>query len=383
MTRKKPLKIAIVAGEMSGDVLGAGLIQAIEAQYPNTRFEGIGGQAMQAVGFKSLYPMEPLSVMGLVEVLGAYFTLKRCHSALIKHFIKNPPDVFIGIDAPDFNLSLERALKKKGIPTVHYVSPSIWAWRAGRLKKIVASADLMLTLLPFEEDCYKDAKIKTRFVGHPLAEKIPLYTNKDASKRRLGIKTEHRYIALLPGSRHNEVKRLAPVFLETAQWLLEQQPDLRFIVPLANKDIRKQFTEILEAQDTRLPIYLRDGDPHAVIAASEVVLVASGTATLETMLLKRPMVVAYRLAGLTYKIAKFLVKTPYFALPNLLLRKPSIPEFIQHQATPEAMGEAILSYLDDTEKVKALEKQFNRIHLQLRQDGNRQAADAILGLIGH
>jgi lipid-A-disaccharide synthase len=375
----KTLQIAMVAGEPSGDLLAAGLIQSLQVHYPDAHFVGIGGKHMQKLGFHSLYPMEWLSVMGLVEVLGAYPKLKRCHRQLIRHFCENPPHVFIGIDAPDFNLPLEKALKQQGIPTVHYVSPSVWAWRAGRVKSVAQACDLLLTVLPFETAYYAGQALKVQFVGHPLADNIALVADQQQAKEQLGLPPNRPCIALLAGSRQNEVQRLAPVFLQTAQWLQKQLPDVQFVVPLANQLTGQLFKT--HAQGYDLPLHYLQGQAQTAMMASDAVLLASGTATLEAMLCQRPMVVAYRLAPLTYYLAQFLVKTPYIALPNLLLKQAVVPEFIQQHATVENLGNALLRYLQQPQLSQNLQRQFHALHLQLRQNASQQAAQAVLALL--
>ncbi|MCP4702095.1 MAG: lipid-A-disaccharide synthase [Gammaproteobacteria bacterium] len=373
------MRIGIVAGELSGDILGAGLIRALRLHCPDAVIEGIGGPQMLAAGFHSHYPLELLSVMGLTEVLSRYLRLKRCHKGLGDYFIKQPPHVFIGIDAPDFNLGLERRLKAAGIPTVHYVSPSVWAWRQYRLPKIARSCDLMLTLFPFEAAFYEQHHIPVCFTGHPLAEQIPLSSDKIQARNALGLTPEGKWVALLPGSRINEVSRLSEPFLQTAKWLLARRPELRFVAPLANQKTKKHFEQTLAKFE--LPLSLIDGQSRTVMAAADVLLMASGTATLEAMLLKRPMLVAYRLAPLTYWLAKHLVKTPYFSLPNLLARQALVPEFLQHEVVPERLGPALLAWLDEPEKMHPLQKTFTEIHHTLKRNADTQAAQAILALI--
>ncbi len=372
------MRIGIVAGELSGDLLGAGLIYALKAKYPNAIIEGIGGPKMLAAGFHSHFPLETLSVMGLVEVLKHYFEIKKCHDSLAEYFLQQPPDVFIGIDAPDFNISLEYKLKKAGIPTVHYVSPSVWAWREYRLAKIARACDLMLTLFPFEADYYHQHNIPVCFVGHPLADAIPLHTDQKLARKKLGLNTNGKLIALLPGSRFNEVTQLTNAFLKTANCLLKQQPDLVFIVPLVNPKIKQYFVAQIPNE---LPIHLLDGQSHEIMAAADVILMASGTATLEAMLLKRPMVVTYRMANLTYWLAKFLVHIPYISLPNLLAKKKLVPEYIQNQVITENLAPAILEWLNNSNKVQILQNSFTKLHHNLRQSANQKAAQAILSLI--
>ena len=381
------MRIGIIAGELSGDLLGAGLIRAIRASYPDADFEGIGGPQMLAAGFRSHYPLETLSVMGLIEVLKHYPRLKKCRDSLRDYFLHHRPDVFIGIDAPDFNLGLEYALKAAGIPTVHYVSPSVWAWRQYRIHKIARSCDLMLTLFPFEASFYQEHNIPVRFVGHPLADDIPLYSDKLAARHDLentGLKplpTSGILIALLPGSRYNEVHQLAPPFLHTATWLLAQRSNIHFIVPLANAKLKALFIQQVADIAPNLPITLLDGQSHLAMAAADVVIMASGTATLEAMLLKRPMIVAYRAAPLTYWIAKRLVHIPYFSLPNLLAQERLVPEFLQQQVIPEDLGAAVLHWLENPAQVEILQNHFTKLHHSLRLSASQQASQAVLSLI--
>ncbi len=372
------MHIGIIAGELSGDILGAGLIQALRARYPNALIEGIGGPKMLAAGFKSHYPLETLSVMGLVEVLKHYPRLKKCRDSLRDHFLQHPPDVFIGIDAPDFNLGLEYALKSAGITTVHYVSPSVWAWRQYRLRKIARACDLMLTLFPFEATYYQRHQIPVQFVGHPLADDIPLQVDKLAARIHLGLPHQGILVALLPGSRRNEIRQLGSRFLQTACWLLARRSDLRFIMPLApHPHLKTLLTQQIAEIAPDLPLTLLDGQSREAMAAADVVLMASGTATLEAMLLKRPMVVAYRTAELTYWLAKWLVHIPYFSLPNLLAQEALVPEFLQHQVTPEKLGAACLQWLENPDQVALLQKRFTDLHHQLRRSANQEAADAV------
>ncbi len=375
------IRIGIVAGEASGDLLGAGLIRAIKARFPDAVIEGIAGPAMIAQGATALYPLERLSVMGIVEVLGRFRELHAMRASLLRHFLENPPDVFVGIDAPDFTLGLERKLKDAGIPTVHYVSPSVWAWRQWRIRKIARSTDLMLTLLPFEARFYEEHHVPVRFVGHPLAEMIPPLADPQAARAALGLPLRGEIVALLPGSRMSEINFLAAIFIQAAVGCARQRPGLHFVIPLATPATRERFTEILSSVAPDLSVTVIEGRSREVMAAADVVLLASGTATLEAMLLKRPMVMAYRLAPLTYWLAKRLVKIPYFSLPNLLAAKPLVPEFIQDAATPENLGQAMLDYLTHPESAAALQETFAEIHASLRQGADQQAAEAVLSLI--
>ena len=375
------LRIGMVVGEASGDILGAGLMQAIQRRYPNARFEGIGGERMLTLGFNSFFPQERLAVMGLVEPLKRLPELLRIRKTLINHFIDNPPDVFIGIDSPDFNLTIEGKLKAAGIPAVHYVSPSVWAWRQKRIIKIANSVDLMLTLLPFEARFYEEHKVPVTFVGHPLADDIPLDTDKAEARNKLGLSEQGKLIALMPGSRGGEVKLLGPVFWQAAQWLQARYPEIQFVVPAANAQRRQQI-EVQLAEQGDLPLTLIDGQSHEAMAAADAVLMASGTTTLEAMLLKRPMVVAYKLAALSFAIISRMVKSKYFSLPNLLADKPLVPELLQKQVTPEALGETLLGYLQQNEQAQQMTDAFYELHHQLRCDASEKAAQAVLALIG-
>ena len=371
------LRIALVAGEASGDILGSGLMRAIKARHPDVEFMGVGGPLMEAEGMVSSFPMERLSVMGLVEVLGRLRELLARRKLLVQTLIDEKPDVFIGIDAPDFTLNIELQLRRAGIKTVHYVSPSVWAWRQKRVLKIREGCDLMLTLLPFEARFYEEKGVPVRFVGHPLADTIPLESDRPAARAELGL-ADGPVIALMPGSRGGEVGRLGSLFFETAERLLAQRPDLRFVLPCASPQRRTQVEQLLQGRD--LPVTLLDGGSHTALAACDAVLIASGTATLEALLYKRPMVVAYRLAPLTFWILKRLVKSPYVSLPNLLAQRLLVPELLQDDATPEALARTLLPLLDDGQAQTA---GFDEIHRTLRRDASNQAADAVLSLLGH
>ena len=377
----KPLRFGIVAGEASGDILGAGLIAAIKQQFPDSVFEGIAGPAMIEQGVKSLFPMDRLSVMGIFEVLGRYGELIGIRRKLANYFKQNPPDVFIGIDAPDFNLGLEYKLKQVGIRTVHYVSPSVWAWRQSRVKKIALSTDLMLTLFPFEASFYEEHNVPVRFVGHPLADTIPLEIDKKSARRSLSLSMTDEVLALLPGSRSNELHYLAEPFIEAVRWLYDKKTDLKVVVPLANKDRHQQFETALKKIPEAPELILVDGKSREVMAAADVVLLASGTAALEAMLLKRPMVVAYKLSPLTYFIVKHLVKIKNVSLPNLLAGETLVPELIQHEATPINLGKAVLQYFHNKKSTNTIHQRFYEIHKSLQQNASHKAANAILNLI--
>ena len=373
----RPLTVALVAGEASGDILGAGLMQALKARHPDVRFIGIGGPRMEAQGLRSYFPLERLAVMGLVEVLGRLPELLARRKRLLKTFLDVRPDVFIGIDAPDFNLDLALKLRRNGIKTVHYVSPSVWAWRQNRVLKIRDACDLMLTLFPFEAKFYDAHQVAVRFVGHPLADAIPLVPDRAAARAELKLPQDGLVVALMPGSRGGEVGRLGPLFLAAAERLRSMRPGIRFVVPCASPERRAQLEQILAGRD--LPLTLLDGQSHAALAACNAVLIASGTATLEALLYKRPMVVAYSVAPLTFRILKRMVKSPYVALPNLLAQRLLVPELLQDAATPDAMAR-LLSPLLDNGDVQT--EGFDAIHRTLRCDASSQAASAVLELVG-
>ncbi|QWA27553.1 lipid-A-disaccharide synthase [Pseudomonas sp. RC3H12] len=369
------LCVALVAGEASGDILGSGLMRAIKARHPDVRFIGVGGPLMESEGMTSYFPMERLAVMGLVEVLGRLRELLKRRKLLIETLIGEKPDVFIGIDAPDFTLNIELKLRQAGIKTVHYVSPSVWAWRQKRVLKIREGCDLMLTLLPFEARFYEEQGVPVRFVGHPLADTIPLEADRGAARAELGL-GDGPVIALMPGSRGGEVGRLGALFLDAAQRLRELVPGARFVLPCANAARRAQVEQMLEGRE--LPLTLLDGQSHKALAACDAVLIASGTATLEAMLYKRPMVVAYRLAPLTYWILKRMVKSPYVSLPNLLAQRLLVPELLQHAATSEALAQTLAPLVKDG---TLQTDSFDQIHRTLRRDASNQAADAVLALL--
>ncbi|WP_455218929.1 lipid-A-disaccharide synthase [Kaarinaea lacus] len=377
------MRIGIVAGEASGDLLGSGLIKALTKLSSELTFEGIAGPRMIDAGASSLYPMERLSVMGLTEVLGRYLELHKMRKDLIRHFCNSKIDVFIGIDAPDFNLGIAEQLHKAGIKTIQYVSPQVWAWRRYRVKQIARSLDLMLTLFPFEARFYEEHDVPVKFVGHPLADLIPMVNDKNAARHLLNLPEEKKLIAILPGSRSNEVQYLGGSFLKIASWCYRQSNDLHFVTPMPNPERRKQFEQIMAQHGEQLPITIVDGMSREVVTASDVVLLASGTAALETMLLKRPMVVAYRMAWLTYWIGRSMVKLKYFSLPNLLLPKPLVPEFIQSDIVPDKVGSTLLSYLNDDAKVLELVQGFNEVHSQLQKNASESAAVAVMDLLEH
>ncbi|MFM2396818.1 MAG: hypothetical protein RLZZ144_68 [Pseudomonadota bacterium] len=371
--------IALVAGEASGDLLGSHLILAIKQVYPNVRFVGIGGPKMQAAGMEIRFPMEKLAVRGYVEVLRHYREIAGIRSKLRDQLIIQPPDLFIGIDAPDFNLDLEIALKRKGIPTVHYVGPSIWAWRKERIHKIKKAVSQILVLFPFEPKLYQEAGIPVTYVGHPLADILPEQPNRASMREMMRLPLAAPVFAFLPGSRQSEVKQHADVYVETAKLIFEQLPAARFLVPLMTRETREIFEEAiwrLDAQD--LPMTLLFAHAHDAMIASDAVLVASGTATLEAALLKRPMVITYKMPALTYWLMKRKQYQPWVGLPNILAERMVVPELLQHDATPKKLAEALLTVSGDPEKLADIETTFAAIHATLKQDTASKAAQAIL-----
>ncbi len=377
------LRIGIVANEVSGDLLGAALMRALRGLRDDIRFEGVGGERMLAEGCDSLIPMERLSVMGLVEVLKHLPELIGLRRQLARHFLANPPDVFIGIDAPDFNLGLEKRLKGAGIPTVHYVSPTVWAWRPGRVHDIRASVDLLLSLFPFETAFLAQHQVPVRYVGHSLADEIPLACDRAQARHRLGLRQEGPVVAILPGSRMSEIQRLSTDFIGAARWVLQRRPDTVFVTPLVSPAVRRAFEQQIEAAAPELPLLLLDGRAREAITAADVVLTASGTATLEALLLKRPMVVGYRMQWLTFWLIKQLklVKVPHIAMANLLAGERLAPEYLQGECTPENLGGALLGFLDAPGEVARIQQRYREIHCDMRRDSSRKAAEAVLALI--
>jgi lipid-A-disaccharide synthase len=373
------LRIGVVAGEASGDILGSRVLAALQSHYDEVLIEGVGGPLMQARGLRSLYPMERLSVMGFVEPLKRLPELLRMRRNLLRHFLDDPPDLFLGIDSPDFTLTLERKLRRAGVPTAHLVSPSVWAWRQGRIRKIKRAVDLMLCLFPFETDIYEQHAVPVRFVGHPIADELPQQVDRTAARRALGLGERGRVLALLPGSRAAEVQLLAPLFLRAAQRLYSNNPQLSFVIPAANEARLSQLQQLLR-QYPQLPVTLVPGQSREAMSAADAVLLASGTATLEASLLKRPMVVAYRMAPLSWWLVSRLVKTPYAALPNILAGHPLVPELIQAAATPDAMADAVQTLLEDGGAAHSQLREFDLIHNQLRCDFAAATATALAGL---
>ena len=374
--------IGIVAGEKSGDILGAGLIAAFRKKYPDAEFIGVGGPDMIALGFTSLADMERLSVMGFVEPLGRLpelFALKR---RLKEYFIKRRPLAFIGIDSPDFNLRLEEELKQENIKTVHYVSPSLWAYREKRIHKVKRAVNLMLTLFPFETAVYEQHGVAVKCVGHPLADSLGFEDHKLRSRKKFDLGADDSIVTLMPGSRDGEIKRLAPVFLNAAVQSLTDCPNLKFLIPYSSAANYAQINALLREMSLfRGERFILADDSHGAISAADLVVLSSGTATLETLLLRRPMIVGYKLAAITFAIASRLVKIPYVALPNLLAGRQLVPEYIQHDLTAAKVRDGIVSHISGAEDHAGLMQEFEKIHRSLRLDASAQAAAAVAGLI--
>lgn len=379
----RAVKIAMVAGEASGDLLGSYLMQAIRVKYPHVEFSGIGGPKMISAGFKSLYVQERLAVHGYsLEVLRRYREIIGIRRQLKRHLVEQRPDVFIGIDAPDFNLTLERQLKSAGIPSVHYVSPSIWAWRGKRIRKILAAVSHMLVLFPFEKAIYDKAGLPATYVGHPLADVLPLKPDQLAARELLKLPRKGPIIALLPGSRQSEVRALGELYIRTAQHILTGHPNAFFLVPLISRETRKYFeTELYRIKARDLPLTILFGHAHEAITASDVVLVASGTATLETALLKRPMVITYKMPDLSWSIIKRRRYQPYVGLPNILEGEFVVPELLQSDATPENLAQALLNIYHDKTYTQTLQLRFEALHLRLRKNSAEKAAEVVFSFL--
>jgi lipid-A-disaccharide synthase len=369
----------MVAGEASGDFLGAHLIAALRERVPGLRFVGIGGPKMEALGFESWFPMEKLAVRGYVEVLRHFLEIHAIHRKLGRRLLDARPGLFIGVDAPDFNLSLERRLKRSGIPTVHYVSPSLWAWRGGRMSAIAASVDKVLVLFPFEEALYRDAKVPVAYVGHPLADLSPDEDGSAAAREQLRLPAARKIVALLPGSRQSELRYMAACFIQTAKLIAARQPTVHFLVPLISRETRAMFEQTLyEEGASDLPVTVLFGHAREAIAACDVALVASGTATLETALARKPMVITYKMAGLTAFIMKRMGYLPWVGLPNIIAGEFVVPEILQNDATPENLAQAVLNSLNDPVVSRRLPERLDRIRLLLRKDTAARASEALL-----
>lgn len=384
---ENPKRFALVAGEASGDLLGAGLIEQLRARYPDAVFAGVGGDAMRAAGFDAWYDAQELAVMGLAEVLRHLPRLMKLRRELRERLLAWRPDAFIGIDAPDFNLGLERWLKQRRVRTVHYVSPSVWAWREKRAEKIGRSADRVLCLFPMEPPIYARHGVDARFVGHPLADTMPLDPDRHAAREALALTADTPMLALLPGSRLGEIQRLSRDFLSAALLTLRAQPNLRIVAPMANASARAAFERELDAHPDadalRPALRITDGNARLVMTAADVVLLASGTATLECMLAKRPMVVAYKIAPLTYSIVKGfgMLKVDHYSLPNVLANEPLVPELMQYDCTPENLAAAISSWLRNPTSMAALPLRFRELHQVLRRNASLRAAEAVAELV--
>ena len=375
-----PVRIAMVAGEASGDLLASHLMAALKAKLPDAVFYGIGGPKMQALGFDAWWPMEKLAVMGYVDALKHYREISGIRRQLKKRLLDIRPDIFIGVDAPDFNLGLETDLKSAGVKTIHYVSPSIWAWRGGRIKKIARAVDRVLALFPMEPPLYEKERIPVTYVGHPLADIIPLVTNKLAVREKLSMPKEVPIFAMLPGSRKGELEMMADTFVQTAKIIRERfLPNALFIVPLTTRETRLQFEmAIYQQQAGEVPFRLLFGHAQDALGAADVSLVASGTATLEAALIKRPMVITYKIAKLSYWIMKRMAYQAFVGLPNILAGRSVVPEILQDEATPENLAEALVKLYEDKENAEAVAEAFTEIHLQLRQNTAEKAANAVI-----
>jgi len=373
------LRVGILAGESSGDILGASLMQALRRIQPNILFEGIGGPLMQAEGLHSRHPMERLAVMGIIEPLKRLPELLHIRRDITNYFLANPPAVFIGIDSPDFNLTIESRLHAKGILTVHYVSPSVWAWRQNRVRKIAKAVDLVLTLFPFEADFYHKYQVPVCFVGHPLADIINLLPDSQLARSELSLPATAKILAFLPGSRHSEVARLGPVFLQTAELLSLQSPDLIFLFPCASSHCKSQLQSMLGPAHTT--VRLLNGQSRLAMEAADVVVLASGTATLEAMLLKKPMVVCYKMAWLSYAIISRMLRVPYFSLPNLLAGESIVEELVQKQVNPSLLASKVAKFLAEEPQNQHMLQRYMQIHQSLRMGASNKAAQAVMKLL--
>lgn len=379
ISSSKAIRIGIVAGEASGDILGAGLIRSLKQLYPNAQFEGIAGPTMQQLGCRSLFDMEELSVMGLVEVLSRLRRLLFVRKSLLEHFSNSPPDVFIGIDAPDFNLGLEARLKKTGIKTVHYVSPSVWAWREKRIHKIAKATNMVLSLFPFEKAFYDKHQVPCQFVGHTLADEMPLEPKQKEARAKLELNADDNILAILPGSRNGEVAMLLEPFLTAAVLLSKEINRLKVLIPVVNKARKQQVESYVKQHHIDIDVRIVFGHSREVMSAANAVLLASGTATLEAMLCKKPMVVCYRFKALTYRILKLMVKAPYFSLPNLLAGEKLVPELLQNEVTGENLKTQLKSmFVGDNSSIVA---RFSELHNTLKQGADQQAALTVSQLI--
>lgn len=371
----------MVAGEVSGDMLAARLLAGLRPQLPDARFHGIGGERMAEQGFISHVPMDKLTVRGLFEVIPRYREIKAIQNELRDRLIAEKPAVFIGADYPGFNLGLEMQLREAGIPTVHFVSPQIWAWRGGRIKKIIKAVSHMLVIFPFEEEIYRNAGVPVTYIGHPLAEVIPMEPNVGAARRKLGIPEDTRVVTVMPGSRMGELKYLAAPYIETVKLLARRDPDLRFVVPMAGERQRAYFSELVAKaglQDVAIDLV---DDSHTAIEAADAVLVASGTATLEVALYKKPMVIAYKVMAASWHIMKHMGYQPWIGLPNILAREFLVPEFLQGAATPQALADAMWQQLHDAPNRALMKRRFTDMHHSLLRNSAQESADAVMRII--
>lgn len=373
------MRIGLVAGEASGDVLGAGLIRAIRERIPDAEFEGVAGPEMVAAGCEQWEPSDSLAVMGLVEPLAHIPRLLRLRRELARRWRESPPDVFVGIDAPDFNLGLEKKLRKAGIKTTHYVSPSIWAWRPGRVKKVKKAADTVLCILPFEPRLYEEHGVNAVFVGHPKAHEAPEIVDAEAARAELGFGAGE-IVAVMPGSRRGEVSRIGGIVAAAAKEILAARPGIRFVTPVATPKLRPMIEQQLRDAGVEAQFTLLDGDAKLAMSAADVVLQASGTAVLEAALLRKPIVATYRVSPVTFWIAKWLVTLEHFTLPNLLTEQPLVPEFMQHNALPGPIAAEVIALLDDPERRRSISERFDRLRAELALDADQHAADSVIEL---
>jgi lipid-A-disaccharide synthase len=378
------VRIALVAGEASGDLLGSRLIEALRRRIPAAQFCGIGGPRMIAAGCESWFAQEKLAVRGFVEVVRHLRELLALRAALTRRIRAARPRLFVGIDAPEFNLGLERRLRRAGVTTAHLVSPQVWAWRRGRIRRMKDHVSHLLVLFPFEADLYRDAGVDVTYVGHPLADEIPDHSDREAAREQLRVPANAPVVAVLPGSRQSELEMMSGPFIEAAKLLHARQPAVRFVVPLATRETRELFeTALYRLQARELPMALLFGHTREALAACDVALAASGTVTLEAALTRRAMIIAYRVAPLSYWIARRLIRVPHVGLPNILCGAAVVPEFMQHDVTPENLAQAVGNLLVDAPLRKSIEERFGRLHAELRRDSAERAADALLPLIGH
>ena len=376
------MKIGLVAGEASGDLLGAGLITALRKRVPDATFEGIAGPEMIAAGCECWEEAEALSVMGLVEPLKVLLKLIRLRRAIARRWIESPPDVFVGIDAPDFNLDLETWLRAAGIPTAHYVSPTVWAWRQGRVKAIRKAADRVLCILPFEKTFYDEHGVPAEFIGHPKADETPIHANAVDARRALGINVDGPVVAVLPGSRVGEVSRLGILFARAAKILLDSYPSMRFVTPVARPGLRSMIETAISKAGVSDSFTLLDGQSEAAMLAADIVLLASGTAALESAILCRPTIAAYRLSPMSFAILRIfnMLKVDKFTMPNHLTETPMVPELMQNDATPEALASTVRELLESPERTTVIRERFATLRSELALNANQRAADAVLGL---